>query len=37
MAVFANDYQSTLPASQWSTYWDGMFILEEITPATYQK
>ena len=37
MAVFANDYQATLPAKQWSTYWDGMFILEDITPATYQK
>ncbi|KGJ89063.1 erythromycin esterase family protein [Colwellia psychrerythraea] len=37
MAAFANDYQTTLPANQWSTYWDGMFVLKEITPATYQQ
>ena len=35
MAVFANDYQQTLPAREWTTYWDGMFILKDITPATY--
>ncbi|GAW95873.1 MULTISPECIES: erythromycin esterase family protein [Colwellia] len=35
--VFVNDYQQTLPASEWSTYWDGMFILKEITPAIYQQ
>ena len=35
MAVFANDYQQTLPAKEWTTYWDGMFILKDITPATY--
>ncbi|WP_019028491.1 erythromycin esterase family protein [Colwellia piezophila] len=37
MEAFANDYQKTLPASEWDTYWDGMFILKEITPATYQR
>lgn len=37
MEVFANDYQQTLPASEWSTFWDGMFILKEITPATYKQ
>ena len=37
MEVFANDYQNTLPASQWSNYWDGLFILKEITPATYNQ
>jgi len=36
MDVFANDYQNTLPSSQWSTYWDGMFILKEITSAEYK-
>jgi len=37
MDVFANGYHSTLPASQWSTYWDGLFILKEITPAIYNQ
>jgi erythromycin esterase len=35
--AFSNDYKDTLPASEWATYWDGMFILKEITPATYQQ
>ncbi|WP_269433027.1 hypothetical protein [Colwellia sp. TT2012] len=35
--AFTNDYQQILAASEWSTYWDGMFILKEITPATYQQ
>lgn len=34
---FANDYQQTLSASEWTTYWDGMFILKEITQVTYQQ
>ena len=37
MEAFGNDYESTLPASEWSTYWDAMFVLKEITPATYQQ
>ena len=37
LEAFANDYQQTLTANEWSTYWDGMFILKEITPVTYQQ
>jgi erythromycin esterase len=37
LKAFANDYQDTLKASEWSTYWDSMFVLKEITPATYQQ
>lgn len=37
LEVFANDYQTTLSASDWPTYWDGMFILKEVKPATYQQ
>jgi erythromycin esterase len=37
MEVFANGYDTTLPASQWSTYWDGLFIVKEITPAIYKQ
>jgi erythromycin esterase len=36
LKAFANDYQDTLKASEWPTYWDSMFILKDITPATYQ-
>jgi len=35
--VFSNYYKDTLAASKWSTYWDGMSILKEITPVTYQQ
>jgi erythromycin esterase len=35
--AFSNDYKETIDASEWSTYWDGMFILKEITPAIYQQ
>ena len=37
LEAFTNDYQQTLTANDWSTYWDGMFILKEITPVTYQQ
>ena len=37
MPVFSNDYKDVLPAREWATYWDGMFVLKEITPATYQQ
>ncbi|WP_157829072.1 erythromycin esterase family protein [Colwellia sp. 75C3] len=37
MHVFSNDYKEILAASEWATYWDGMFILKKITPATYQQ
>ncbi|NQZ26207.1 MAG: hypothetical protein HRT55_07820 [Colwellia sp.] len=37
LEAFANDYQQTLTANEWSTYWHGMFILKEITPVTYQQ
>jgi len=37
LKVFANDYQDTLKASEWPAYWDSMFILKDISPATYQQ
>ncbi len=37
ITAFSNNYQATLPAKQWSTYWDGMFILKDITPSTNVK
>jgi len=37
LKAFANDYKDTLKASEWPTYWDSMFILKDITPATYQQ
>ncbi len=37
LRVFANDYQDTLKASEWPIYWDSMFILKDISPATYQQ
>lgn len=36
MVVFSNDYRQTLPAKSWSKYWDGVFVIKEITPAEYQ-
>jgi len=35
-AIFSNDYSQTLPAKDWSKYWDGFFFIKEIKPATYQ-
>ncbi|GAA0820483.1 hypothetical protein KO495_13965 [Colwellia sp. D2M02] len=35
LQVFANDYQQTLPSNEWRKYWGGIFIIKNITPATY--
>ena len=34
--IFANDYQQTLMANEWTKYWDGIFVIKQIEPATYQ-
>lgn len=33
--VFANDYQQTLLSEEWNKYFDGIFVLKEITPLSY--
>jgi erythromycin esterase len=34
--MFANDYQQTLPASQWPTFFDGLFFIKKIEAANFQ-
>jgi erythromycin esterase len=33
--VFANDYRTTIKADQWPKFWDGIFFIKNIEPATY--
>ena len=33
--VFSNDYQQVLSANEWPKYWDGIFIINKIKPASY--
>jgi len=35
--IFSNDYQETLPASQWSTFFDGIFFIKNIDAASFQQ
>jgi len=34
--VFANDYQQTLPASEWTTFFDGIFFIKKAESANFQ-
>ena len=35
LQVFSNDYQQTLPSSEWAKYFDGIFVFKEATPSSY--
>ena len=35
--VFSNDYQQKLTSSEWGRYFDGVFILKNITPTAYLR
>lgn len=37
MLVFSNDYQQTLPADQWSRFFDGIFFIKNIKPAKFEE
>jgi erythromycin esterase len=35
--LFSNDYHQTLPAQQWSTFFDGLFYIRNIEPAHFEN
>lgn len=35
--MFSNDYQQTLPAKQWPTFFDGIFFIKNIEAASFQE
>lgn len=37
MSVYSSDYEQTLPANQWSKYFDGIFFIKEIKAANFKN
>lgn len=36
VSAFTFNYGSPIKASEWQTYWDGIFFINKVTPANYQ-